>query len=146
MYYPDLSPYAYRPKVDLPGAGVKRVDLVLNVGWLDVVEPHVTGPVSAEFRRCLARLLKSPIHLTRGYHGCVFCLVDVQARLEVLNGVTVSRELHKLGALGNGEIAVEGCRGVWYLAPRLILHYVEMHDYRPPGEFVDALCRTCGTA
>jgi hypothetical protein len=30
-------------------------------------------------------------------------------------------------------------RGVIFVAPSLILHYVEAHQYNPPTEYVDAL-------
>jgi hypothetical protein len=41
--------------------------------------------------------------------------------------------------LGNAEIMVPGLRGVYYMAPTLIYHYVQAHQYQPPDEFVESV-------
>ncbi len=59
--------------------------------------------------------------LTRGWHFCPFC-GDADAR-------------------GSAEIRIQG-NGVVYAAPTLIAHYVAVHRYAPPPEFIDSL-RAC---
>jgi hypothetical protein len=44
--------------------------------------------------------------------------------------------------MGNGEIRVTGRNGNIYVAPVLVLHYVVVHGYAPPPEFVDAVVAT----
>ncbi|MCX4824617.1 hypothetical protein OG883_33135 [Streptomyces sp. NBC_01142] len=62
---------------------------------------------------------------TRGYHFCPWCPARrVGARVD--------------GPRGSAEIRVEG-NGVAYAAPELIAHYVEVHDYLPPADFVEAV-------
>ncbi len=43
------------------------------------------------------------------------------------------------GIMGNGELWVPGAGSLVYVAPVLVAHYVEVHSYRPPQEFVDAI-------
>lgn len=40
---------------------------------------------------------------------------------------------------GNGEVRIPGGRGIAYVAPFLITHYVTAHGYRPPQAFMDAV-------
>jgi len=44
--------------------------------------------------------------------------------------------------LGSAEIRVVGQDGTVYAAPDLIYHYVVVHDYRPPEEFIQAVMET----
>jgi hypothetical protein len=41
--------------------------------------------------------------------------------------------------LGDAEIIVFGKRGKFYIAPNMIYHYVTVHHYKPPEEFIQAL-------
>jgi hypothetical protein len=41
--------------------------------------------------------------------------------------------------LGSAEIQVPDNRRRWFIAPNLLLHYVERHNYAPPAEFVQAV-------
>jgi hypothetical protein len=46
------------------------------------------------------------------------------------------------GTTGNGEIRVFGANGITYVAPVLVVHYIAVHDYLPPKEFVDTVVLT----
>ena len=48
--------------------------------------------------------------------------------------------------MGNGEIRVAGSAGVVYVAPVLVAHYVEVHNYCPPEEFIVAVISADGIA
>jgi hypothetical protein len=113
--FADLTPY-------LHGAPEPKV---LNVGWLDAAYPFRRGETSAEFREALGRLVERPILLHRGFHVCGFCPDD--------------RCKADYASLGNGQIRVFGRNGVWYAAPTMVHHYVVVHQYQPPPEFVDAV-------
>ena len=41
--------------------------------------------------------------------------------------------------LGKGEIFVKGVNNLVYVALNLIYHYIEIHNCKPPSEFIDAL-------
>ncbi len=108
----------------------------LNVGWLSSRRAFPTGAVPPDFTMALARLHEVPVALTRGYHLCEFCPKSRNAdphRFDAGSPFWGSAEY------GNGEIVVPGESGVRYVAPRLALHYVTEHGYRPPQEFLDAV-------
>ena len=50
-----------------------------------------------------------------------------------------SRPFERLRERGNGQIRVKGPNGTCYAAPALISHYVEIHEYKPPAEFIEAV-------
>lgn len=43
--------------------------------------------------------------------------------------------------LGSAEIVVKSSSGQVFVAPNLIVHYIEAHSYLPPREFVEAVLR-----
>ncbi|GAA0560349.1 hypothetical protein GCM10010172_49380 [Paractinoplanes ferrugineus] len=108
--FADLSPYTYL------GSG----RAMRNVGWLGPDSGFPAGPVDDVVLEQLARWAREPANLTRGRHGCEFCPGPV-------------------AALGNGEIHVTGADGTTYAAPTLLVHYIEVHGYRPPDEFLAAV-------
>lgn len=110
MYFADLTPYTYG---NVP-TGLPRT---WNVGWLSSTAPFARGTVDREVSRQLARLVRNPVRLMRGRHECEFC--------------------HR--ASGNGELWILDADDRVYAAPCLISHYVNVHQYRPPTEFLDAL-------
>lgn len=122
-FYRDLSPYGYRSGVS--GA--------LNVGWLGWRNPFFSrGRTSAPVVEELKRLATFGCGQTRGFHSCPFCFRSVGAPVIIDFG---SQEL----ALGSAEVSVEGIAGEKYIAPNLIIHYIERHSYRPPDVFLEAL-------
>jgi hypothetical protein len=66
----------------------------------------------------------------RGVHDCEFCKSEDLPLAE--------RNNEKL-LLGTSEIRVFSTQGEIYAAPTLIYHYVSVHHYEPPDEFVRAL-------
>lgn len=119
-HFKDLSPYTYtaspyaRPTL---GAG-------LNIGWLSSSEPYVKGDVQAAILVTIRRLAQHPVNLYRGSHTCGFCLTPV--------GI----------GYGNGEIHVPDPQNhVTYIAPVMIEHYIDAHQYQPPQVFLDAAAK-----
>jgi hypothetical protein len=118
--FSDLSSYSY----------TRSAPAEKNVGWL--------GP-STEFRRMVAddafldslwRYCKTSIAQTRGMHLCELCSSH--------HSCIAERAGEKL-SLGSAEIRVFSNAGDVYAAPNLIYHYVQVHQYRPPDEFIDAV-------
>jgi hypothetical protein len=112
-FFEDLSRYTY-------GLDADTDDGALNVGWLDGRFAFPRGPTSLEFRSALRLLCSKPIRLHRGFHRCDYCLPAHEVR-------------------GNGQIRVRGMTGQWYAAPTMIHHYVSVHFYLPPSEFMEAV-------
>ena len=121
-YFRDLSKYEYLPEF-------ARLD-TRNVGWLDIKHEFDRGEPSIHDLDLLWEFCKISFAQTRGVHCCNICKNE-----EVL--VCEDRELKLL--LGTAEIRVLSKNGVIYSSPTLIFHYVLVHKYRPPNEFMDAL-------
>lgn len=121
-YYADLSPYEYLDH-DQP---------MLNIGWLDRAHPFPTGDVGAETYGRLVDLAVADRAHTRGWHYCQFCDEESPIRLASHRGRDVV-------LLGHSEIRVEDAAGQVYAAPTLVCHYVGVHGYLPPHEFLDAV-------
>jgi hypothetical protein len=135
-YFADLTPHTYTPTGDQP---------VLNVGWLDSAYPFCRGETTAEFRHALHQLCQRPIWLARGFHECPFCPLVLRwwplANLRVWLWPPA-----RPPRLGNGQIRIKGGAGVWYAAPTLVEHYVVVHQYLPPAEFVQAVLSPAAVA
>jgi hypothetical protein len=111
---PDLSPFTYTRK---PKCG--EFDVV-SVGWLDGDHEYTKGEFDLERWPKIKTIFEAsePVHLTRGAHNCALC----------------GR------ASGNGEYHAYNPRtDRIYIAPALILHYIQAHQYVPPKEFVEAV-------
>jgi hypothetical protein len=87
-----------------------------NVGWLDARHPFPIGDVSHACSERLTLLTAHPVHQTFGFHTCPFCQ-HYQAE---------------------GEIRVAGVDKL-YAAPVMIVHYMTIHRYCPPEEFLTAV-------
>lgn len=128
MYYDDLTEYTYSDigsLVDLqPGA------VVYNVGWLDASMPFVKSDCPCErflIRRVVGILDEIGVEpLTCKKRGVHNCNIRPCSRIE----------------FGNGEFVVKdpfSKTPVYYVAPRLIKHYMTEHGYVPPFGFIRAL-------
>ena len=132
-WYPDLSTYKY-----LGGKNLGSSLPMLNVGWLEQGRAFNTGPVPPEFIIRLRRLAQQPANLCKGKHICDLCSMPDDAR--PVDDPSIDRFLEWIkGRSGNGEIHVRSAAGKVYSAPVLIVHYVEVHEFCPPKEFVDAV-------
>lgn len=155
-YYPDASPYG---PYDGESGGI-------CVGWLDAEHAFETEPPSEELLDALWAFVTSPVQQTRGLHGCELCPRDAHyyEKLEALQKrmSDPADPLHhtKLGKIswpedartrsnradrhgqarliGSAEIRAFG-DDVIYAAPTLIYHYVLVHHYKPPSDFVRTL-------
>src|SRR5262249_40137451 len=110
---------------------------VLNVGWLSKEHSFPQGPPDSRFVDALRRLVARPVNLFRGLHVCEFCPQGPRKLLP--GGIPWFEPLP--GTEGNGEVRVTSADGTTFVAPVLILHYVTDHNYSPPRQFVDAVCR-----
>lgn len=110
-YYPDLSPYNY----------AHHSKKELNIGWLEKDQPFPIGEVPENFFINLDFYLNSDFTLFHymGDHDCEFC--------------------ENCNDSSSCEIRVISKDGKIYAAPELIKHYIKVHKYLPPQEFIDAV-------
>jgi hypothetical protein len=136
MHYADLSPYTYtrgQPGDSAVNVGLGWLpaeqpdDSAVNVGWLSPDHEFTKGSVPDEFITALRQLVRAPKNQCWGWHECEFCPPSPR-RPRASVGPTC----------GNGEMWVLGGSGRTLVAPVLILHYVEAHQYQPPAEFLRA--------
>ncbi|GAA1514031.1 hypothetical protein GCM10009827_030870 [Dactylosporangium maewongense] len=110
MEYPDLSPYEYY-EFPLP---------MRNVGWLG--PSFIPRPPAPDVDpRPLRAASRARSNVMLGWHDCPWC-----------PGTTAPHD-------GNGEYHYYAHDGEVYAAPVMLLHYVEVHGYRPPEQFLQAL-------
>jgi hypothetical protein len=123
-YFADLTPCDYFTP-DHEGK-------LLAVGWLDRKKRHTRGDVSKGFILQLHRLLVSPWDQSAflGYFDCPFCRVSSGPRQLTIDNTTVE--------LGNTNLFIPG-DSVVFVAPSLILHYIDAHEYAPPQSFCEAV-------
>jgi hypothetical protein len=109
-FYEDLSPYNYN----------HHSKKELNIGWLQKNQPFISGESPTGFIDKLNLYLHSDFTLFHclGDHDCEFCNECESACC---------------------EIRVVSVDGKIYAAPELIKHYIEVHNYLPPQEFIDAV-------
>ena len=122
-YYPDGSPYRYGHADDTG---------LVCAGWLAADHRYPQhAPRDGFLDRLAWRCVNRMDRAYRGIHICELCPKD-QADF-----VSVVCE-GKKHLLGSAEITVAaGTRT--YAAPNLILHYVAVHGYQPPDDFVDTV-------
>jgi hypothetical protein len=122
-YFEDLSDYIhwgsrfYRPRTK-------------SVGWLESGHEFPKTIPAEELLDSIWDCCKVSVAQSRGIHECDFCPSGTSYYVE--------RNGQKL-LLGSAEIRVFGKDGVIYASPTLVYHYVSVHHYRPPDEFVQAL-------
>jgi hypothetical protein len=128
MYYPDLTP------IWLPPA--PNYAKLLAVGWLQPEYDYRHGPVDEKFVGNLVDLLVNPWQpaIAMGVHPCGFCR---------LSGGPASFRLGNHA--GSSEVRM-GVSNLWlpadgflFVAPSLILHYMDAHGYSPPDDFQAAV-------
>jgi hypothetical protein len=90
-------------------------DDVRAIGWLDKIHSFTTGSVNPDFLQSLKQHIAQrwTIVLAAGVHECELC--------------------SKFASGGNVIIPTET---FVYIAPEMISHYIEAHNYKPPDEFI----------
>jgi hypothetical protein len=120
--YGDLSEYSYhRSKAYRPGT--------MNVGWLGSRHDFECAEPPDAILKTVWEHCKISVARTRGIHRCELC--DNQSYYAERDGE------HLL--LGAAEIRVFSADGEIFAAPTLIYHYMQVHHYLPPDEFISAL-------
>ena len=105
---------------------------LLAVGWLARMRRYSRAEVSADVITRLHELLVSPWQpgAFLGWHDCPFCRISTGPQRITLDNVAVD--------LGVNNLFIP-TSDVVYVAPSLILHYIDAHEYSPPQPFCDAV-------
>ncbi len=127
-WYPDLGPIDYFP--------VRDASTLRAVGWLNAEHEFDAGPTTTDDFERLCELFVDPWKppwSAAGYHQCELCAHTGGPSSIHFRDHTIHIGLVNL-FVPSGELI--------YVAPSLILHYVDAHHYRPPEEFLAAV-RAC---
>ncbi len=122
-FIPDLSEYTYANSA-FGRPGTKAI------GWLTLGHSFPTATPKEKDLDLLWQHCSISVARMRGGHDCEFCPVG-SARYAERNG--------EKRLLGVAEIRVFSRDGKVYASPTLIYHYVAVHHYLPPDEFLSAL-------
>jgi hypothetical protein len=126
-WYADLTPctyFRYGPPI---------TSKLLAVGWLEQGHNYSQAVVDGVVVDKLTQLLGSawqPGGGYKGFHTCDFCPGAGRPSVFV--------RYPKVIQLGATNVFIPG-EGVIYVAPSLILHYIDDHNYAPPAAFCDAV-------
>jgi hypothetical protein len=114
VFIEDLSTNGYF----VHGANVRAI------GWLEVGHPFTRGPMPGDVLAVLKNHVVKAHQVVcfMGFHECSLC-PEGRQRTGLDNLVVPTRER-------------------LYVAPGLVVHYIEDHGYRPPYEFLVAV-QTC---
>ena len=98
---------------------------VRAVGWLNPTMSHTTGEVTQQFVDKLRSQCEHPYQPMRlqGFHECEFR----------------TAESVQCNATGIRNVWIPSRNNLLYVAPAMIVHYIEAHGYRPPDEFIQAV-------
>lgn len=130
-YFPDLTPCTYFGEGELATA-------FIAVAWLERGHEYARGSVAGAVFRRLAdfRAHVWQPFISCGFHNCDLC--EDSPRLKEWR-----KDGHRQGTMDHGGLS---CTNLYvpsgrkiYVAPEMILHYVKIHEYRPPDQFCDAL-------
>lgn len=121
-FAPDMSPY---------GGFIQEVR---TIGFLHPHYVYPTGKINSEILHKLKLLLLSNAitDRERSICACYFCGTDKGEITTDINGQRYYLDL------GYSEIWLPAGHTI-YVAPRMIVHLVETHNYHPPQEFLDAV-------
>lgn len=122
-HYDDLSEYCY----------LRRhfyVSGTVNIGWLGASPDFPQMDPDEGLLDLVWNYSKISVAQTRGIHQCEYC----SARRS-----DVAQRHGEMRLLGSAEIRVISGTGAIYAAPDLIYHYMAVHRYKPPDQFIIAL-------
>ena len=114
-YFQDLTPYVYDG----------RNSSCLNIGWLDGREYNM-GECPKEFIDNLDTVISSNQFVSarhKGFYTCDLC----------------DKSIHHREKGKSSTILTINDDGRCYSFPKMILHYIKSHNYKPPQEFIDAV-------
>src|SRR5262245_12007021 len=122
-YFADLSPCTYFGATE---------GTLLAVGWLDGTRHYAKGVAPRKVFDALFNRALEPWQpmFAMGWHDCELCSYSRGPKTLTVNNTTVS--------MGISNVFIPGGDAA-YVAPSLILHYMDSHGYEPPAAFQRAV-------
>jgi hypothetical protein len=115
---------------------------VKNIGWLEPGHEFNTQTPSEVILSLLWDFCAVRVNQMRGIHECDFCPLDKRVKPVNLQEFKYAERNGQRILLGSAEVRVFGASGSdIYAAPTLVYHYISVHHYNPPSEFVEAMRR-----
>ena len=117
MWFEDLTECNY--------FGEENAEILTAIGWLENGKKFSTGTVPRDVYFKLCEFKKNPWRFSvfMGFHQCDLCHFQFEFSGE--------KGISNIFIPGNGKI---------YVCPELITHYINVHFYLPPREFLEAVC------
>lgn len=107
----------------------------LAVGWLERGHTYPQGSVDEKFFKALLLLCGNPWQPPVAFAGIHLCsLCQFAGRLAGTSYFGAG------GAAGNANVFIPGETKV-FIAPTMIVHYIDAHGYVPPMEFQEAVLK-----
>lgn len=130
-YFADLSPCTEFP--------IAYSDKLLAVGWLDKEQAYAKGFVPQTVVTRLVELLVNPWQpvASLGWHNCPLCRFTSGPRQFNLTTDTLDTGYITI-QMGTNNLFVPA-QDCIFVAPSLILHYMDAHEYAPPQSFQQAV-------
>jgi hypothetical protein len=122
-HYTDFSEYCY-------GRGAYHVPGTVNIGWLGASADFVQMEPDEGLFDLVWDYCKISVAQFRGLHDCEYCYPRRS---------NIGQRHGEMRQLGSAEIRVFAESGAVYAAPDLIYHYMVVHRYKPPDQFISAL-------
>ncbi|UXN05577.1 DUF7919 family protein [Bartonella sp. HY761] len=131
MEYKDLSAYRFQSDDG---------NIILNIGWLND-NSFQKGNVHIEVKRKLEKLIRGEFNniniiafVTRGLNLCPLCKrtpSDPWGKPIILGDINLSHV----------EILIPSTidKNCFYISPSLIYHYIDVHQYYPPEDFLNSI-------
>jgi len=101
------------------------------VGYLDICDPPFeTGYIPADFVEKLRFLTQNRrmVIMSLGHHDCEFCITE---RIELTEDAQSSTEYTLKDEINKIE----------YKFPDMLFHYIKVHGFMPPQDFIDFVMR-----
>jgi hypothetical protein len=86
----------------------------------------------------LLHLCREPALQYLGIHECEFCPSSGVSNAAIVHTFADGERL----VLGTAVIRVRSRDGREFAAPTLICHYIKVHSYQPPFDFIEAVMET----
>jgi hypothetical protein len=104
---------------------------LMAIGWLEPGQPYDKGALDVAFVRALVALATDPFQpiVFRGGHRCGFCR---------LSGGSGFRYENQSVPIGWANLFVPDGERL-FVAPSMILHYMDAHEYAPAANFQRAV-------
>jgi len=105
---------------------------LVAIGWLEAAKPFPIGTVPDKFFRCICAHLASPWQppfAYAGHHQCDICQFGT---------ATSTYSGHKFSSHSASELFIPTGSSI-YVSPVNIAHYIGVHRYRPPEDYISAV-------